>query len=435
MPLRQLHRPLLRSVAAAWRPATIPTLSLLHGDSSSPQPPDHQQKAPAPAPTKPKSSLFERLFPHEAKKSQAKTKTASDADTTRSAWVSQLFDEPPRVALPEELRQDEESSPSSSPEPNSLAPRATSMLILSAASKHLLESDFMRLGVRGKHVDGWVGGIVKVIQARNPDTLEPRGHYFILFDSYEAAMVYKGKLEHLWQLGKRYIPGAHHARRHQSQQPLPAGLRFTDQGEDVAQLLRAFTLVPPSQRLHVQLAHVSPARLAELDAEGGFVDRLAARAGSRFLVLIRVDGGRLKLDTLRRAIEDDGVQRNLAWRVTDLENGILPFGKSIVKTQDQTFVDLTGQRTHTDSFGQRQRDEGSDTQATSSRAAAMDRAEEYGQKYRQYPRFIIPFTDNAEAHRFVRDWHRRELTLLMGGGASDQPSWEERRVINATVLW
>jgi hypothetical protein len=38
---------------------------------------------------------------------------------------------------------------------------AKSMLILSAASKHLLESDFLRLGARGKHLEGWVGGILK----------------------------------------------------------------------------------------------------------------------------------------------------------------------------------------------------------------------------------------------------------------------------------
>ncbi len=85
-------------------------------------------------------------------------------------WASHLFDddnnngEPPRLAVPEELQDDEENGmPAHDEAPGFYSPalRAKSMLILSAASKSLRESDFLRLGMKGKHVEGWVGGILK----------------------------------------------------------------------------------------------------------------------------------------------------------------------------------------------------------------------------------------------------------------------------------
>ncbi|KAI0103131.1 hypothetical protein GGR51DRAFT_550005 [Nemania sp. FL0031] len=453
MLLRHLHRPLLHSVTAAWRPAILPRTSFQHGDSRSSsttttndeQQEDHQNESPSPAETKPKPSLFEQLFPEEFKRSQAKLKeAASDADVPRNSWVSQLFDiEPPRQVAVEDL-QDEDALGLKAAGYSLPALRAKCMLILSAASKNLLESDFLRLGVQGKHVEGWVGGILKVIQARNPDTLEPKGHYFILFDTPEAALAYKDRLEHLWQLCKAHIPGAHHASLHSLRRhplPLSEGLRQTPSGEDVAQLVRSFTLVAPTQRRHVALSRMGPARIAELHLEGGFVGQLAARAGSEFLVLVRLDGGRLALDTLRRAIEDDGVRRNLAWRITDLENGILPFGKSILKAQDRVQAQAPVQEDNSQGMqggdgagggGYEASGNGNDGKGV---ATLVSEAEQGSEKYRQYPRFIIPFMDKEEAHRFVLNWHRRELKLQMGGGGKDQPSWEESRIVNATILW
>ncbi|KAI1175036.1 hypothetical protein F4777DRAFT_551690 [Nemania sp. FL0916] len=538
MLLRQLHRPLLRSVTATWRPATTSPAFFHHGDSRrsdsgndastgtstdtnssddkidiNSQQPTHEKHEFAPrepaarAPIglpganantdaasdtdaaetgKQAQSLFDQLFPYEAK-------TSRGAGGVKSAWASQLSDEEiPRLAVLGGL-EDEDGDisllePSSESEVGGLlsssALRAKSMLILSAASKNLLESDFLRLGVQGKHVEGWVGGIVKVIQARNPDTLEPQGHYFILFDTYESARAYRDRLERQWRLGKRYVPGAHHARASTSHLsvPLPTGLRRTEKGEDVAKLVRAFTLVPPSQRRRVELSRATPARVAELQVEGGFVDRLARTAGSEYLVLVRFDDGRrLPLAALRRALADDGARRNLPWRIAspgpDLGGdpnsgfeygggdgvvglGILPFGRSIVKAKDR--AEYYDQNQDQDR-GQGETDNaihgtspaqdvdssdggsggGSDaatknSDASSSgkkRATAAHEARKGDEENRQYPRFIIPFADEAEAYRFVQEWHRRELRLQMGGGGKKDPSWEETRVVNASILW
>lgn len=242
-------------------------------------------------------------------------------------------------------------------------------------------------------------------------------------------------MEHLWSLGKAHVPGAHHGRLHRRQQlALPAGLRRTEQGEDVASLIRSFTLVPPSQRRHVlQTSRLGPARIVEAYLAGGFVDRLAARAGSPFLVLVRLDGGRLHLDALRRAIADDGRRRNLPWRiVADPVRGdpvILPFGKSIVKANDPAVPPTsTASEKVNDGNGH-----GNGNGTGSEKGGEEEKEEE--NKARQYPRFIIPFTDRPEAYRFVQHWHRRELHMSMGGGRFDEPAWEEARVINATILW
>ncbi|GAP86929.2 hypothetical protein SAMD00023353_2400790 [Rosellinia necatrix] len=474
MLLRQLNRPLLRSVTAAWRPATNPPAPFHQGASRSnsssssssitenggEQPEEnsdghHEPSPPAPSDTKP--SLFDQLFPDEAKLRKS---------LGAAAWASRFAAEepPPRVDVPEDFRDDEDVSAWEESELASKALRAESMLILSAASKSLLESDFMHLGAKGKHVEGWVRGILKVIQARNPDTLEPQGHYFILFDTHEAALSYKDRLEHLWKLAKTHLPGAAatHRHHHRPLQPLPRGLRRTDAGEDVAALVRSFTLVPPTQRHHVQLSRLGPARVAELYHAGGFVDRLAAAAGAGVgvgsLVLLRLERGRLPLAALRRAIADDGAARGLAWRVADLDRGILPFGKSILKASDEVHVvpnnavDGGGgggggvggggsEYGGSDEFGfleqeekEREEKEEEEEDTMTMRAAVLE-AEESNQRHRQYPRFIVPFADKAEAYRFVQSWHRRELRLRMGAGGRGQPSWDEERIVNATVLW
>ncbi|KAI0423717.1 hypothetical protein F5Y09DRAFT_326652 [Xylaria sp. FL1042] len=509
---RQFHRPLLQSVTAVWRPATAFSTSSRRGDSSNSKEDNEGSSSQAPARREP--SLFEQLFPDETKGAKAKSPFETDASKSKS-WASQLFrnEELPRLPVPEELRHNEDAVAARHDGAKFSLPTlgAQSMLILSAASKNLLESDFLRLGVKGKHVEGWVGGFRKVVQARNPDTLEPMGRYFILFDTDAAATAYKDRITHLWRLGKEHIPGAHHSLKHTHQQPLPLGLARTETGEDVAQLLRSFTLVPPSQKLLVdQPTKLRASHLAELRRQGGLVDDLlrsttggGPQQQQQVLVLVRLDGGRLTVDTLRRAVEEDGVQRNLAWRIKDLRNAILPFGKSIVKTKDRAHVealaqaqaqaqaqtpaqapapqraavdedardnDLTANTSSSDDssfegvsaaaqgFGEEGVGDGSndgggngeDHPPSSSSSSpysggtsqtmvkAVDEAvgNVSDKRYRQYARFIIPFMDKEEAYRFVQNWHRRELKLLMGRRRTRKdPSWEETRIVNASVLW
>ncbi|KAI0843163.1 hypothetical protein F5Y06DRAFT_82105 [Hypoxylon sp. FL0890] len=429
MLLRQLQRPSSRSVAAAaWR--LTPTAQL-HGSSQRPQSQSEPPSTPSPPPkgaaqpTNKTPSLFEKLFPYEAKQ--------------ENPWASHLSNDPEPELMtvdgeyqynPHEKDTSSSDGESDTPDPSSAFPlRAKAMLILSAASKHLYESDFLRLAPPGHHVEGWVGGITRVIPARDPDTLAPLGHYFILFVSETAAIAYKNEVERLWELGKTYVPGAHHKKDAFRRIPFPPGLRTDERGKDIAAAMKGFTLVPPSQRYYLELStsHTRE-KIEDLDVRGAaFMDQLAAKAGTKHLVLVTVDGGRISVDTLRQAIEEDGVERNLPWRVTDLENGIMPFGKSILKKHDrdnknfeQSLLDEAEQT--------RERREGDEA----GEASIVDE-----KKYRLYPRFIVPFTDAAEAQRFVRGWHRRQFKLRMNREeeGKDTVSWDETRTLNVSVLW
>ncbi|KAI1638516.1 hypothetical protein F4809DRAFT_599437 [Biscogniauxia mediterranea] len=507
MLLRQLlQQPLSRSVATAatWRPATSALLLPLHRKitittpaaattSNSSSSSNRRSYSSSPPPDKDGGdeekntpSLFEQLFPEEAKEQQKQSRSAIDGGKT-STWLSQLFQEPPPAPTLQDLESNSQDNNTISAEHEdseghmNAALRAKSMLILTAASKYLLESDFLRLGRKGKHVEGWVAGIIKVIQARDPDTLEPLGHYFILFDHPSAARAYKEEVERLWRLGKQHVPGAHHRKDSEKRQPLTPGAGImTERGEDVASLIRSFTLIPPSQRYRLALGRDGDLRAAErLDQGGSFVDQLARRAGSRFLVLLSVDGGRISVDTLRRAIEDDGAERHLPWRVRGHEDGdgaiadgvILPFGRSVVKARDQDYEEnLREQGERAGGIGSDEEgaegkgegqgedssspataaDEGGGSSSSSSSTSSSSSSDdivhrEHDRKYRRYPRFIVPFEDAAEAHRFVRSWHRREVLLRMDhdngmgrisgiiGGLT--VTWEESRIINAAVMW
>lgn len=176
MLLRQLQRPLARAVApAVWPRILSPAFAgrlLLHGSSGDSNgngngdgnPPrdndadnhttqrDDDQQPISSTTEAGKPRLYDELFP-EAKKNNARSPPLDD--TQHSRWASQMLEEPPPVLdVPEGLDMNDEQS-------DTPVPRAESMLVLSATSKNLLESDFLRLGVKGRHVEGWVSGILK----------------------------------------------------------------------------------------------------------------------------------------------------------------------------------------------------------------------------------------------------------------------------------
>ncbi|OTA69424.1 hypothetical protein K449DRAFT_396756 [Hypoxylon sp. EC38] len=409
MLLRQLQRPSSRSLAAAaWR---LTLTAQLHGSSDykpqlSPPAPSRQESV---RPTTKSPSLFKKLFPYEAKQRH----TQLNSIPPSHPWFSQFSDEPD----PSSLTAEDDTPPD------------TDTSNGNAARERLPASR-----PRGIHVDGWIGGITRVIPARDPDTLSPLGHYFVLFNNADAAVAYRDEVERLWQLGKTYVPGAHHGKgseRMMGMGSVPEGLVADERGLDVAAAIKGFTLVPPSQRYYLELStRYTREKIEDLDLGGAaFVDQLAAKAGTKHLALVTVDGGRISVDTLRQAIEEDGVERNLAWRVTDLENGIMPFGKSIIKRRDRD--EKTFEESLLDQVGR----------AVGKRRGDKTHDEEGGivddTKYRRYPRFIVPFADAAEAQRFVRGWHRRQFKLRMDYEevGKENISWEETRTFNVSILW
>lgn len=455
MLMPQLQRPLTRSLAAAWRPAHSRTLAASstrrHFSAAQAARPSTEQRGDAPAA---KPSLFAELFPDEARQrdrspnSSSRTEPRHGSDTAAQAHSS-LVKPPPRTLspLPQSAHPLISYYEDSSHHPASASAQQC-IVVLNAVSKYLTESDFYRVGAgRAAHVEGWVAGITKVTQARDPDTLEPLGRYYISFETAAAAAAWREEVKRLWRISREHTPGVIRRRATKGTAdfevltPSAATPRATsgrtrrDGGlaemEMVRREVEGFTLVSPGLPWDLETAKYTAEERA-MEHAGSLVEKLCRKAGTKFLVMVAVGGGRISSETLRTVIREDGLQRGLAWRVKNLEAkvdneawGIKPFGKSGLKAQDRMSTEESLAE-HGDGAvgGEQQKDRG----------VFVDKARD---EARMYPRFLVPFLDEAEARRFVRNWHRRELTLKMGHQDADAENkeWEESRTLNVTILW
>ncbi|KAK8090910.1 hypothetical protein PG994_000415 [Apiospora phragmitis] len=468
MPLRQLQRPLLRTTIAAaasttWRPLSD---QLLHGSSCC------RYKNPV-----------RRAVPDGSKTNNKDAEAAP----------------PEPLAVPEDLQayaQDVDDDPGYD---------NRAILVLSGAPKSLVESDFYRaeLGGPARHVEGWSSaGIHRIIPVRDPETLEPAGQYYVLFESGAAAAAWQQEVSTLWRLararnwtrqlltgdegGSTGTPQQSLSRQNLRDQDLNLkqklrALSKTDQqhslagyedllvdedGNEVdldAASIRHFTLIPQSQRYDIERPVYT--RLDSLLNNGApsLVERLMAKAGSRHLVLLVLEGGRLSVPTLRALIHEDGAERNLPWRVKGLDRdfdtdvpqnngGIMAFGKSSLKASEQggpeesvrqQIASVMGVERGTGGTGAGEEfDNGRGLKAEPAAQLASEslsrtalERQKLKNENRRWNRFIVPFLDEAEARRFVRHWHRRQLQLRMGHEDSDVKTWEESRTINASILW
>lgn len=345
-----------------------------------------------------------------------------------SNWVSQLIAELPEEAdseMDKLLKGDVDDA--GDPE-QKWADKKRAMLVLSGASKHLLESDFYRVGAaltRAKHVEGWVSGIMKVMQARDPDTLDPLGHYCIIFESEAAALAYREEAAWLWRLAKENTPGADLKKASEFKMPLQPDMEASDGDQDLRKLVDSFTLVTPSQRYDIELSRFS-ADDKFIKWSDRIVRMIKGRVRSNYMALLVTEGGKVSLDTLRMAIREDGVERNLPWRIKDLEGetgtGILAFGKSSLKGRDTAAA----------------YDEGKDLEKLRGGVELLkDEWEAIQAKHTRYSKFIVPFLDQAEAQRFVRNWHRRQLHLQFSvmNEVGEEEEWSEMVMIQASMLW
>ncbi|ORY63192.1 uncharacterized protein BCR38DRAFT_223593 [Pseudomassariella vexata] len=414
--IRQLQRPFTRLVPAAWRATPIASL---HGSSRLQIAPCRSKSAGETS--KPKS-LFEELFPAEAKQLQCegssgeKTRFSPDEISADSAWVSQLLEaSPPSETGPLRVPNDDLIT-YLDPKVRDTNRHARAMLVLSAASKCLAESDFFRLSDnKAEHVEGWVRGITKIIPARDCHTLEPLGHYYILFESEAAAHAYREEVRRIWELSKANAT--------------PGGpLSFRNVGPGSKESIGNFTLVPPSQRWDLEMARYTREEIL-LEHSGSIVDKLMDKAGTRALVLVSLDGGGIPPSTLRTAIKEDGVDRNLAWRVKDLDGqGIMSFGRSMPTSREPDPSERNSEE-------QRRRVMEAEEDREDNPDDPVSNTSTLNREHRSYSRFIVPFLDEAEARRFVRNWHRRHLTLCADTKEAEVDTWHKTRTLNVSLLW
>ncbi|KAK3390414.1 hypothetical protein B0H63DRAFT_507761 [Podospora didyma] len=337
------------------------------------------------------------------------------------------------------------------------------VIVLNSASRSLLESDFYRLAPQGQHVDGWAGGIVKVVQARSKATKEPLGQYFIFFDTRAAAMAYSKEVRRLHGLSRRMLPsefGGVASGTSLADETIPVvdveasgGMPASLQVDDAAVVesrtgpnssdpaateadivanpknapvaesnsnkdeLRRYALLPPSSALHFELYSTSslhallhsfskptstpqsppsspPAASADRKLLQAHLSDLSLPPDHQH-VLLHLTNSKLTTHILRTVLDTDGHQRNLVWKVDSID----PVASSRAEVKYSSF---NAENT---------------TLPASGKSPRVEEA---------FGRFVVSFADAAEARRFVRYWHKRELL---------DPRTERLALVNATGLW
>lgn len=276
-------------------------------------------------------------------------------------WRDSIFHVTPLPSI------DKATSTTPRPDPST----QPAVLDISPLPPSLLDTDFQRLASPGHHVDGWTGGLVKVLPSRHPHTKDHQGQYFLFFDTLLAARSYADALLNsaatslspsnppptllppsLPRPRIHILPSTHLKSLLRRFYPPPAG----------GGLPPPPNLAPRPANLHASVFH------PERD------DALAAR------VRVRLVGSRITPATLRAAIARDGRERGLRWGV--VEEGVVALAGSGAWVERGLF-----------SAGRGVGGEGGGV----------------GSKVRAFDRFVVTFEEAGEARRFVRGWHGREM--------------------------
>lgn len=306
--------------------------------------------------------------------------------------------------------------------------------------RSLVESDFHRFARQGQHVVGWAGGINKVVQAISAVTREPRGQYFVFFDSAAAAASYLKKLETLVPQtgqdedeGQLSAPGAGISTAPSPSSPAPR-TQAAERTDSV--------LLPPGAKLSMsvwavsQLKKLTDSTLSKENNNIGMPDsgssssqplkplakastvpyqlqlelvpdgRSAGLADRSRSVLVRLAGSKITVPVLKQAIEADGAERNLPWRLVEEKPDVMHWPRQVQSLRAGSGRIAEGELSMAESGYVRDPD---------------DAQQSYG-----YTRFVVTFYDAAEARRFARVWHRREM---------DDERTGRTMVVNAYALW
>lgn len=222
---------------------------------------------------------------------------------------------------------------------------------------------------------------------RNPRTLEPIGRYFILFPNAAYARTYQNHVVRLHRIAKTHTPTS-------IESPLPLQPGVVIEGEDAYKLLQDYSLCPPSQKIQLNLQSppysVGPKQVLE---ERGYRPLSGDTNKTGRSVLFSVDGQHLPTSVIKHMLTTDGRDRGLAWDMS-IDR---PDTSNITA---ESFEDSTS--SETGEFAEM----GPPRHATS--------------------RWVISFSDENEARRFIRAWHRRPFPSARG----DDPA-----LVQAEFIW
>ena len=226
-----------------------------------------------------------------------------------------------------------------------------------------------------------------VIPVRDRITLEPAGGYLILFPNPAYARTYQGHVLRLHWIAQTHTPTS-------IESPLPLQPGVVIEGEDAYTLLQDYSLCPPSQRIRLKLLNPSySASIKQVLDQRGYRPLLGETLKTGRSVLFSVDRQRWPTSVIRDAVAADGRDRGLAWDI------------SIDK--------LDTSSTAADGFDD-------------SSGSEIGQLTDLGARRHALSRWMISFSTENEARRFIRVWHRRSFPSAQG----DDPA-----LVQAEFIW
>lgn len=218
------------------------------------------------------------------------------------------------------------------------------------------------------------------------------------------------RVKHLHALSKRAMfsgPGKYG--KDDVNAPYPQ-VRSEDQ-----EALRAFTLVPPSLDLDLTVRLWNSDFVREAWGKSNIRDIFqdpGAGPTTECKVVLALSRGGLSHHDLRLAIEEDGRRRNLAWKLRNTQDSIMPIKFNILTESEQTKAQRAG-----DVSSPHKEDSSAGQESTGE-------TEKYGTE--RFPRYLLTFANATESRRFARNWHKRTVH-------DDVNQWTVEA--EATALW
>ncbi|KAJ0117958.1 hypothetical protein J7T55_014408 [Diaporthe amygdali] len=314
------------------------------------------------------------------------------------------------------------------PQPGDYGSHST-VVVISGTSPSLIDTDFYRIAPEGQHVEGWAGGLVKVIQAHDSISWEPLGRYYLMFYSRPSALAYVDEVRRLHALSRQLLhapadSGREVAKGSLDQSPISPQPFLTDE-ERAA--VRSFTLYSPNIKPNISVRMWNTELVKELAAKSNIADilpTLRPEGSTPARVLLKLsspDGqhgegqGGLTTDELWLTLRDDGRERSAPWVLANLTEGIMPVKPRFISEHYKIKVKAEPVSVPLELDEDDVKDEhgGSPVAGplpdssekdgkTNEPAGAVDRNERFN-------RFVLTFTQPAIARRFVRCWHKRAV--------------------------
>lgn len=401
-------------------------------------------------------SIFAKLFPEEAEQ-ELEGKEAGEPQDTLKPPEDTVF-----VSLRNEVRNwipTEDQDEIVAPEPGEYGSHST-VITIWGISHSLIETDFYRIIPESKHVEGWAGGLIKIVQARELLNQKPLGRYYLMFHSRPSAVAYAEEARRLHALSRKLLhpsgTGLSPPRGRLDDAPVDPQ-PFISKEEEAA--VRSFTLCSPDAPINLKIEILTTTKIREIAADGVITDvvqalQTEADIPAKVLVTVTLPGGAspepgkhgLSTDDLWLTLRDDGRERGVPWSLVNLTEGIMPVktrpkmrpGEMPGETNELFFeaepvaaeLGLGKSGSHKDE--DEDEDEGlpgnpMGESTSSSTPKNNDDVLDDGanQDPERYNRFILSFIQRSQAKRFVRCWHKRAI---------NDASMDRHVVIDAVAL-